>query len=45
MVVGSALLVTGDDRGRPHLDRCIGLAHPTASNTGLPRRSESSPKA
>jgi hypothetical protein len=26
MVVGSALLVTGDDRGRPHLDRCIGLA-------------------
>jgi DNA-binding CsgD family transcriptional regulator/tetratricopeptide (TPR) repeat protein len=26
MVVGSALLVAGDDRGRPHLDRCIALA-------------------
>ena len=26
MVVGSALLVTGDDRGRPHLDRCLALA-------------------
>ena len=27
MVVGSAILVTGDDRGRPHLDRCLALAH------------------
>ena len=26
MVVGSAILVTGDDRGRPHLDRCLALA-------------------
>ena len=26
MVVGSAMLVTGDDRGRPHLDRCLALA-------------------
>ncbi|MCC7045740.1 MAG: hypothetical protein IT562_03420 [Alphaproteobacteria bacterium] len=27
MVVGSAMLVAGDDRGRAHLDRCIELAH------------------
>ena len=26
MVVGTALLVTGDDQGRPHLDRCLALA-------------------
>jgi DNA-binding CsgD family transcriptional regulator/tetratricopeptide (TPR) repeat protein len=26
MVVGSAILVTGDDRGRQHLDRCLQLA-------------------
>jgi DNA-binding CsgD family transcriptional regulator len=26
MVVGSAILVTGDDRGRPHLDRCLAVA-------------------
>ena len=24
--MGSAILVTGDDRGRPHLDRCLALA-------------------
>jgi DNA-binding CsgD family transcriptional regulator/tetratricopeptide (TPR) repeat protein len=26
MVVGSAILVTGDNRGRPHLDRCLSIA-------------------
>ncbi len=32
MVVGSAILVTGDDRGRPHLDRCLALAREKGLN-------------
>jgi DNA-binding CsgD family transcriptional regulator/tetratricopeptide (TPR) repeat protein len=33
MVVGSAMLVTGDDRGRLHLDRCLALAREQGINS------------
>jgi DNA-binding CsgD family transcriptional regulator/tetratricopeptide (TPR) repeat protein len=33
MVVGTAILVTGDDRGRPHLDRCLALARDNGLNS------------